>query len=684
MGNNQSSSRGGRSTPQMTQRRRERTHSGGTAMEVDSVVSNPVATGNTSGTVSPMPEPEADSQTSSEADPGMQMYASTHSSARRKRYQESTSTSSTRSGSSTTPTDQKPSTGDRPSIGRRISSAFGKRKTERRTSPFASRGESSSSGLDKGKQRETLSSSAPLETTQEEEQETTRRDRGSRGQGEMKRRRISGIFSATPSRTNSDTALASRTQRLSTDEKSLDQEEAEQTATAMSDVDIPPRSAKLVEEVQLDSSAAALEQEDVPEADETDPAATPLIPSGVPGSPPVIPLTEADPLLDDRLRTLSTIWEVLGSNVARSLPAVATAEAVRRASVTGSVRSREAIVEGLSTPSQEFEPVIPDADLASLPALPPSTVSLLDDLAADARERAAAAQRSSPSETLLGGSTTQVPTMIDSELPAIVIPPTPDTRSEQIAQESPQTSSADGLLHPPPAPTLMSRPSASSLLSTATATTEASTISGQGSTANASQERRRSRIGGLAERVGSWFGIGGPEGNPESDRAQSVGSAQSLPTEPNETPTTAPDPTPSVPTPSPPARLPQGAVMIVQGFVQTSISASHGNDHGEESSEGDEGPLTTSLPLRPDGPPRTTSTQQATPATLDTATSEEPSQSRPGTPRRASEGDQPRNQGEGRASRAGRGGIFGRYRSSATAEPPNFTDQARMLAGLLR
>lgn len=732
MGNNQSSTRGGRSasSPRMSRpmrQRRERTHSGGTAMEVDgdgdadsdSVPASSMKSGETSGMVSPSgheAELEASSRTSPEPDPGMDLYASPSGAAvgpgtsRRRRYQESTSTVSTRSGSSSTAdatqkhqiTSAEPV--DRPSFGRRISSAFGRRKTERserKSNPLEGRGESSSNfenieSKGKGKERDTGTegSSAAGGAIQEEVDQEIRRDRGSRGQGEMKRRRISGIFSATPSRTNSDTALAARTQTLSTDDQQNEKDFG--SGVVVDQVMLPetsemlPQSATLMEDNQLERPLMKPGSDDAPAAVESDPLSS--VPSNLPGSPPVIPLTETDPLLDDRLRTLSTIWEVLGSDVARSLPAVATAEAVRRASVTGSIRSREAVVEGLATPVAEYEPVVPDMDLASLPALPPSTVSLLDDLEADARSRATIQfETGSPLEALLGGSTGQVPTLLDSELPAIVIPPTPDTRSEHFVPEPVQATSSDNLLRPPTIPLLTPRPSASSLLTTGTGTTDTSTTS-------SSQDRRRSRIGGLAERVGSWFGIGNGEGNAEAERSQAA-TQTATPLLPAASASSV-DPQPTSTAPAPRPRLPQGAVMIVQGFVQTSIPASREGSNAGDSPARAESPLSTTVPPRSQGPIRAQSatdvnatafaaTATASAAASDEETAAESSSSRPirpDTPRRVSEGDQPSTTTprEGRSGRFGRGGIWGRYRSSPDSEPPNFAEQARMLAGLLR
>jgi hypothetical protein len=112
----------------------------------DSIPASSVKSGENSGMVSPSSheaEAEAGSRTSPEPDPGMDMYASASGAAagagtsRRRRYQESTSTVSTRSGSSSTAgaTQKHRATSaesaNRPSFGRRISSAFGRRKTER-------------------------------------------------------------------------------------------------------------------------------------------------------------------------------------------------------------------------------------------------------------------------------------------------------------------------------------------------------------------------------------------------------------------------------------------------------------------------------------------------------------------------------------------------------------------------
>lgn len=117
-----------------------------------------------------------------------------------------------------------------------------------------------------------------------------------------------------------------------------------------------------------------------------------------PVSPPIIPLTTSDPLLDDRLATLSTLRNTLGDDVVRSLPTV------QRAGSIGSLRRHVGRLaanmtrggdghgdggagDGVTESASGSESSAPsnatsgqDLTLTDLPPLPQSTVALLEDL----------------------------------------------------------------------------------------------------------------------------------------------------------------------------------------------------------------------------------------------------------------------------------------------------------------
>jgi hypothetical protein len=691
MGNNQSHppNRLG-SGSSVAHRGRERAMSNA-PMDIDSLSESPVASG--SGSQDSLASNPAQSSRGESPEPDLGLAITGHgSTSRRRRYQESTSTaSSSRSPTSSSQSNQKShldaaAVTSRPSIGRRISSAFGRRSRSRRTSPLPRNGECSTSGLH----------AEPSEVTvQEQSQETLeadrtegKRERGRRGQGETKRRRISGMFSPTPSRANStpDLGREEAEGHLTSDPSTVRISEADvrqQTIPTSAGLRLPlecDTGTEPIETASTDISKEASEEQKA--GDETLSAATQSdAPVGTPGSPPIVPLTEADPLLDDRLRTLSTIWEVLGSDVARSLPAVATAEAVRRASVTA---PRSGVEDDL--PETTAEIGISAEDLASLPALPPSTISLLDDLEADTRSRTATSlgpETAVSLDSLLGDTPVGVSNANRSTLP----PPT--SAAGHLGSGSSGSVLSDASLQPPVIPRLSSRTSGDSVSTAGTSVTATS----NGAGINRANDRRRGRMGGLAERVGSWFGIA------TSDSARDAsGSSEEPPRQPT---VPAPEETASQSNadttqrdPRAPQRLQQGAVMIVQGFVQTSMPRERSDNdiHRTDALGGaQDTPLSSSLSPSQghDNEPeqRETYDQPQVPQDRNAIAGLVSDPPRP-TPisRRASEGDHPhvRPGSSRRSSIFSRRTLNERQSSSRESETPSFTDQARMLAGLLR
>ena len=687
MGNNQSHppNRPGSGTT-ASHRGRDRAMSNA-PMDIDGLSESSVASG--SGSQGSLASNPAQSSRSESPEPDLGLAVTSHATSRRRRYQESTSTaSSSRSRIDRSRSSQKshPDAGavaSRPSIGRRISSAFGRRSSSRRTSPLPRNGEGSTSGLHAN------ASEIPVQEQTQEKLEADRtegkRDRSQRGQGETKRRKTTGVFSPTLSRTNSapdsggevaEVHLSSEPSTFRISEADMRQEVVSTSAglrlPSEADTGTEPTERATVDISTVPSEEQKAGDEPLNAARQSDG------PAGLPGSPPIVPLTETDPLLNDRLRTLSTIWEVLGSDVARSLPDVATAEAVRRASVTA---PRSEIEDAV--PETAAEIGISPEDLASLPALPPSTISLLDDLEADTRSRNATSlglETAVSLDSLLGDTSIGISNANPSTLPLT-------SAADHLGSGPSASSFSEASLQAPAIPRLASRTSADSV---ATAGSSATTTDGAG--INRPNDRRRGRMGGLAERVGSWFGIG------TSDSAQDASGSSEDP--PRQSTAPVPDETASQGNadttqrdPRAPQRLQQGAVMIVQGFVQTSMPRERsGNDiHSTDALGGAEDtPLSSSFPpgQRLDNTPEQRETHDQPQAAQDRNAAglvSNPPRPAPMS-RRASEGDHPhvRPESSRRPSIFNRRGLVGRQSSSRESETPSFTDQARMLAGLLR
>lgn len=193
-------------------------------------------------------------------------------------------------------------------------------------------------------------------------------------------------------------------------------------------------------------------------------------------SPPLVPLTTSDPLLDDRLRSLEAIRSVLGDEVARRLPSV---ESLRELS------AQQAPAGGVEVPE--------------------STREFLGEL-----DRAP----------------TEAGTAISAETPEVVSDSTASTTQQRERRD------------------------------------------------------RRASIRNFTNRLGGWLGVGQGrgEGVPESaamevDAAETTNEAQSAEQETAQQPA-ASEADASTSTPAgaaPPTRIAQGAVMIVQGFVQTTV-----------------------------------------------------------------------------------------------------------------
>lgn len=261
--------------------------------------------------------------------------------------------------------------------------------------------------------------------------------------------------------------------------------------------------------------------------------------------------------------------------------------------------------------------------------------------------------------------------------------------------------------------------------------------------ASMASERRHSRIGNIAGRVGGWLGLrrddaqeretdqAGPAGM-DVESGTGVADGVSSPQLPSAGPPVASsnaqanDPAPATASatagpadenaPAPPTRH-HGPLMLVQGFVQTSIARRPGPAEATTStlpaaptsnartaaSTPSAAPLTSTIsePARPGLRTRTSFTvsENATDSRLgdvSPAVAEEPAPNpRAGISRRYSDGEvhfgreqaaNSENTGTPASSESGgprgRRGLFGRYRR-ANAPPPAFQEQARMLAGLL-
>jgi hypothetical protein len=579
-------------------------------------------------------------------------------------------------------TDQEQPVPKKPTMGRRISSIIGRRN--RAGGFFGSRTPSSASlqsqqqqqlHEDKRKGKENI-----RQDTQNEDEAKGAERRTKIGQGEPKRRKIDGTFSHTSSRTQSEIFnSADRQQGIANKhEQSEDIEMVFPEADEQSILIKREQSDRATEHSDLDGTTDENELCTGVEGNEKASVAnTPTeIPTGVPGSPPIVPLAEGDPLLTDRLRTLSTIWEVLGSDVARSLPSVATADAVRRASLTGSTVPREVFAQADPNGIIQAQ-TVDEPDLSSLPPLPPSTVSLLEDLEEDARLRSLA-QSGLSLEDLMGDVQVETPNQ-----PSQVDPPSIVISEQEVRQEASvdPRGFGDALSTLPP---LMQRPSMTSIVSAA-------------SDSSARGNRRRSRIGGLADRVSNWFGLNGDRtANSNSahgrDESNHNNVSPEAATETDGIESSTSDSTTREP--QAPPRLPQGAVMMIQGFVQTahepeSLRPANEDMTGTASSASSAMP---SVDITSSARPRASSISSSSPYTLEV----EPATSlRPASTRRLSDSDYlSRNTRNGSGIRAGsternaRGArrIFSRSRSHGqeAAHRPSLEDQARMLAGLMR
>lgn len=332
------------------------------------------------------------------------------------------------------------------------------------------------------------------------------------------------------------------------------------------------------------------------------------------------PLTTSDPLLSDRLATLSTIREVLGVDVVRSLPTV-------RRSMESLRRDREGAA-------------------VDLPPLPESTVSLLRDLEIEST-------RSRPEAS---GETRQ-------EVPSDAMPSS-EAASTGSFQTARAVESSSGPLDD--VESAFAPPRLGATASAPTATSQPD------------------RIRNVANRLGGWLGIGygstpvdaaDPSGGSDSRPAAMEGDS-SRPEQPATSNASAPVPSAADPpsNSATPERIPVGAFMIVQGFVQTSMpnrSSSQANDTSDEAA----------------------GTETANDATSrsETATHRWGDIDPPADafePRRpASESDLPVLGENDDAAASRRSSLFGRPRpaglSVSEGAQPTFTQQARMLGGLL-
>ncbi|KAI5455271.1 hypothetical protein NCC49_000087 [Naganishia albida] len=339
-------------------------------------------------------------------------------------------------------------------------------------------------------------------------------------------------------------------------------------------------------------------------------------------SPPLVPLTTSDPLLDDRLRSLEAIRSVLGDEVARRLPSV---ESLRALSAQQQV-----------------------ADEGEVAMLPESTRELLGEL-----DR----------------------------------PPLQQPSAEAVPE----------------------------------------------STRSASQQResrdRRSSLRNFTNRLGGWLGVGTgrSEGVPEADgmevdSAERANESRPAEGETVQEPETAGEASTSTPAAAgaPPTRLAQGAVMIVQGFVQTTVpprerrrsrptpttSSSTSHPHSTTTSRlgmrrtmSQPGPSSAGSSISTNGvsallrsPPSATSEGRdssglASGMEVDTGRWAEPPVA---SGSRLDEALPPDSEGHGVTASAREGGTArdepegeGRRGREGRSEPPSFAEQARMLGGLL-
>lgn len=650
---------------------------------------------------------------------------------RRRPYPESIHTLSTTDGS----TSGRPSTimqhivgdkgAERPSLGRRISNAMS--RTRRNT---AERG--SSTGKDKADGR--LVQSIP----------SSRGGKNVRNRSDSKRRRINGNFSPTDSPEMPAAALpVSMTLE--------DVNEADVNGEAVEVIPEEDQEQALNATGDEASSDGLLAQSQYQPASQTTVAAAPLV---SPAEQPVIeassglnearatstdvqpattqtaeivPLTDTDPLLDDRLQVLSNIRNILGADVVRSLPDVVRAQSIRRVeashpSVTNTQSTDEpstvSAVESSMSATSDRSSLVPQSQLSSLPTLPPSTLNLLEDL--EGTENTP--DTHSPQGQWNGFvSSITIPEPI-SLRPPQQVPESATPRPAIMTQRSSTASfvtaatqttgelanSTPSNLNMPPPRMLHSN------------STNSSSVAETLQTPRGEEGRRRRVGGGLAERVGSWFGLGNTDrtNNTSSNRSDSQGPLPGRTRDEADTPNLVPglpggaedrqaDAGSASQTTTPPApqRLPQGAVMMIQGFVQTSVpnqansDASDGQaaepqatpDAGAANRERATETVQQEFPsYSSSGLPETFEVPVSTTPPVDRASAHDAtsadagSSERPGQTRRASESNV--NSTSSRTGRNARGLFGSRFRSNADRnqnDMPTFNDQVRMLAGLL-
>ncbi|KAJ9107629.1 hypothetical protein QFC21_001089 [Naganishia friedmannii] len=257
-------------------------------------------------------------------------------------------------------------------------------------------------------------------------------------------------------------------------------------------------------------------------------AATPVEPAEASAaplfSPPIVPLTDSDPFLNDRLRSLEAIRSVLGDDVVRRLPSVQSLRDLNQAHASAAPAAETSETE---IGDRNFE-----AGSGRRISIPPSTLELLHDL-----------------ESTTAPSTAAV-----------------DTPREEYA--TPTDSSQR--------PVYQTSASAESSI-------------GRSPTQQAERNARRASIRNFTNRLGGWLGVGAPRNETSNETAATstanVGAHSDMAVDPQSTPagstTTVPiDGVDAAQTETNASgatsttsitgnRLAAGAVMIVQGFVQT-------------------------------------------------------------------------------------------------------------------
>ncbi|KAJ9112598.1 hypothetical protein QFC19_000618 [Naganishia cerealis] len=267
-------------------------------------------------------------------------------------------------------------------------------------------------------------------------------------------------------------------------------------------------------------------------------------------TPPVVPLTDSDPFLDDRLRSLEAIRSVLGDEVVRRLPSV---ESLRRLSHA----------QAPSNEQMDRQVVDDEAGRARPISLPPSTLELLN------------------------------------ELDSATLPSTANDPSASSEQPAPPISATQTPIHQTAASTVLSND--------------------HPSTPRGERNARRASIRNLTNRIGGWLGVGSAR-NEQSDEAVAAstvgaGDQGDMSIDASTTPVNATTPSPpdvinasssdtnaatrAPATATPGTRLATGAVMIVQGFVQTTVPARERRTRGDRNAgSAPEGASTSTLPRR--------------------------------------------------------------------------------------